>query len=379
MNRHRSAMAKTCAARLGKPSNSTLVCHALNVEENKFDVQDMTRYNAYISGSKAGHGMENSKNDAKNAGQNKGGEVAYRSGVAARLAGLSVETLRVWERRYGVSETERSPRGQRLYSEEQVYRLRLLKNLVDQGHPIGAIAGLPVAQLQELNGANAQDPDKPAGPIRVAVVGESLEGRLAGGGRESLNLDNRCSCPNLEQALSRLPKADAEVLVIELSELDESAVPHIIAAREAAEASAVVVLYRFCASATIRLLRSKDCFVMRVPADLGELVWLCRAALAGQRYAIKDQTAEQPTPPRFDEDALTFLSTSANKVGCECPRHLADILLMVGSFERYSAQCESRNPEDAQLHRELGHAAGQARSVLETAMERLVQAEGIKY
>ena len=39
-----------------------------------------------------------------------GGASGYRSGVAARLAGLPVETLRVWERRYGVSDAGRSPR-----------------------------------------------------------------------------------------------------------------------------------------------------------------------------------------------------------------------------------------------------------------------------
>lgn len=52
---------------------------------------------------------------------------------------------------------------------------------------------------------------------------------------------------------------------------------------------------------------------------------------------------------------------------------------MVGSFERYSAQCASHNADDAQLHRELGRAAGQTRSILEIAMERLARAEGIKY
>ena len=31
--------------------------------------------------------------------------VSYRSGAAARLAGLSPETLRVWERRYNLSNT----------------------------------------------------------------------------------------------------------------------------------------------------------------------------------------------------------------------------------------------------------------------------------
>ncbi|MCL6485084.1 MAG: MerR family transcriptional regulator, partial [Janthinobacterium lividum] len=75
--------------------------------------------------------------------------VLYRSGVAARLAGLPVETLRVWERRYGISDTGRSAHGQRLYSEAQVRRLRLMKQLVDQGHPIGALAKLQLEQLDQ--------------------------------------------------------------------------------------------------------------------------------------------------------------------------------------------------------------------------------------
>jgi hypothetical protein len=51
--------------------------------------------------------------------------------------------------------------------------------------------------------------------------------------------------------------------------------------------------------------------------------------------------------------------------------------MTVGSFERYSAQCASRNDEDRALHRELNEAAGRARTVLEQAMERLARAEGL--
>ena len=36
-----------------------------------------------------------------------------------------------------------------------------------------------------------------------------------------------------------------------------------------------------------------------------------------------------------------------------------------------------RNEADAQLHRDLEHAAGLARTVLEAAMERLARAEGL--
>ncbi|MNI33874.1 hypothetical protein D3C73_878420 [compost metagenome] len=66
-----------------------------------------------------------------------------------------------------------------------------------------------------------------------------------------------------------------------------------------------------------------------------------------------------------------------NPIACECPRHLAELLMMVGSFERYSAQCASRNDADAQLHLALEQAAGQARGILENAMGRLLQSEGM--
>ncbi|MDB5728371.1 MAG: helix-turn-helix-type transcriptional regulator [Noviherbaspirillum sp.] len=80
---------------------------------------------------------------------------------------------------------------------------------------------------------------------------------------------------------------------------------------------------------------------------------------------------------RFDEEMLATITAAGNRLACECPRHLADLLLMVGSFERYSAQCASRNADDAQLHQELQRAAGRARAILETAMERLARAEGL--
>ncbi len=318
---------------------------------------------------------ESLKHETEHAAEDK---PAYRSGVAARLAGLSVETLRVWERRYRVSNTERSPRGQRLYSAEQVNRLRLLKGLVDQGHAIGLIAGLSLQQLNELNGAPSVGQENSDSPVRVALIGPTLAGRIAASGRDSLLLDVRSSAGKLEQALPSLAQADIEVLVVEISELDEAAIPLIVQAKQAASAQAAVVLYRFSSSATIRQLRLQDCTVARVPTDPGELVMLCRTALSGPRGLPLQTAGGEPAAPRFDEEALSTLATSSNKIGCECPRHLAELLLMVGSFERYSAQCASRNEDDALLHRELGHAAGNARGILEKAMERLVQAEGLK-
>ncbi len=318
-----------------------------------------------------------------------GNGVWYRSGAAARLAGLSVETLRVWERRYGLSETERSERGQRLYSEEQVRRLGLLKQLVDQGHPIGQLATLAPAQLLALAGASGESGAAAVeGPLRLAVTGASLAHRIAASGAHA-RLHVVASWSRLEDAAA-LPASGvtggaaggvaskaADVLVVELSELHEAAMPGIAAVLDATQAAAVMVLYRFSSSATIRTMRAQGWLVARVPADVSELAALCRAALAGKGAPPPRAVPETAAPPRFDEQALAAISNAGNRLACECPRHLADLLLMVGSFERYSAQCASRNEADRLLHRDLYQAAGRARAVLEQAMEQLALAEGL--
>jgi len=300
----------------------------------------------------------------------------YRSGAAARLAGLPVETLRIWERRYSLSDAERSEHGQRLYSAEQVARLSLLKQLVDQGHAIGVLAGLAREQLQAMLAANAADARVGTGPVPIMLAGPSLARRVAAE-RQPLGLDVRASCARLDQVSELGNGSGAQVLVVELSELDDSAMPLLAAARDAAGVAATVVLYRFCSSATIRALRAQGYLVARVPADLGELALLCRSALAGQRLPAVEASAVTVTPPRFDEEALSAIAAAGNRLSCECPRHLTDLLLLVGSFERYSAQCANRNPQDAQLHKQLELASGQARVVLEDALMALAVQDGL--
>lgn len=81
-------------------------------------------------------------------------EPRYRIGAVARLSGLSTHVIRVWERRYGVLKPNRSGGGARLYSAEEVERLRLLKRAVDRGHAIGQLADLDQAELERLGGAS---------------------------------------------------------------------------------------------------------------------------------------------------------------------------------------------------------------------------------
>lgn len=303
--------------------------------------------------------------------------VVYRAGTAARMAGLPVETLRVWERRYQISDTQRSSHGQRLYSAEQVERLGLLKRLVDQGHGIGLLASLSYQQLQSmLEQYTSAQPPRSAAPIRAVIVGTSLPGRLLALGADTVGLDLRVRCARFADLDHDALECEADILIVEKAELDEALLPRIDALRARIPVAAVLVLYRFSSSATIRGLRGAGCLVARLPADLGELGLLCRIALQGQRMPLSHQPSAVPAS-RFGDEALSMLAQASARMACECPRHLAEVLLTVGSFERYSAQCALGSPEDAALHAALQRSAGQARALLEDALERLALAEGI--
>ena len=64
--------------------------------------------------------------------------------------GIGADTLRVWERRFGFPRPERDTRGHRLYPDEQVEHLRIIKKLQNLGHRPKQIFALSTEQRQQL-------------------------------------------------------------------------------------------------------------------------------------------------------------------------------------------------------------------------------------
>src|SRR5262249_36607357 len=56
--------------------------------------------------------------------------------------GVSPDTIRKWEQRYGVLRPDRTAGGQRRYSEEDVARVKWLKARIEEGYRIGEAAAL---------------------------------------------------------------------------------------------------------------------------------------------------------------------------------------------------------------------------------------------
>lgn len=82
---------------------------------------------------------------------------AHLLSIAAveRDTGLSKDTLRVWERRYGFPSPHRDAHGQRFYTGEDVSKLRLAKRLLDYGYRPGKILTLSAERLLQMVDAAA--------------------------------------------------------------------------------------------------------------------------------------------------------------------------------------------------------------------------------
>jgi CheY-like chemotaxis protein len=88
----------------------------------------------------------------------------YSIGALARILGIPAATLRTWEERYDVVVPERSPGGQRLYSQSQLEQLRFVGDQVAAGLSTGdahrllhelVIDGAPVGHAEIPDGSGS--------------------------------------------------------------------------------------------------------------------------------------------------------------------------------------------------------------------------------
>ena len=96
-------------------------------------------------------------------------EAAPRSIAAVeRDTGLTKDTLRVWERRYGFPNPGRDAFGERLYPIDQIDKLRVLRRLMDAGHRPGKLIHLPIHALMLLG--RQERLSTPAAPAHTAAA-----------------------------------------------------------------------------------------------------------------------------------------------------------------------------------------------------------------
>ncbi len=320
----------------------------------------------------------------------------HRSGAVARMLRMPVATLRVWERRYGLVQPALSASGQRLYSADDVRRLALIKQLTDLGHAIGSLAPLDMAHLQRVAATHAQTladshrrefagaaPLPPARAWRLAVIGAALGGRL-----QRPALLRRVGQPvsllgpfdNAAQAAAALQASEVDAVLIHEPHLHEGWRAAIDAAAPSLAGVPKAVLYGFAADAVCDALATAGTALLRDPQpDAVVAQWLHSLSLASAApQPAAGRPAPEPVPPRrWDDAALADFARLSSTVACECPRHVAELLVQLSHFESYSAECEHRHAADAELHAYLRQVAAGSRARFEAALEHVALHEGL--
>jgi len=322
----------------------------------------------------------------------------HRSGAVARMLRMPVATLRVWERRYGLTQPALSPSGQRLYSADDVRRLALLKQLTDLGHAIGSLAPLDMPQLQRVASTHAHalaatqksaraDAARlpPVRAWRLAVIGAALGSRLKRPGvlrRLGRPLVLLGPFDDVAQAAASLRGSGVDALLMHAPHLQADWLAAIDAAAPSLAGVPKAVLYGFATEPVCEALAAAGTALLREPQpDTVVAQWLhtlSTATTAPQLAAGSAALAIEPVPTRrWDDAALADFAGLSSTIACECPRHVAELLMQLSHFEAYSAECENRSPADAELHAYLRQVAADSRARFEAALEHVALHEGL--
>ncbi len=313
----------------------------------------------------------------------------YRIGAVANLSGVPVATLRVWERRYGLVAPPKTGGGQRLYSKQDVRKLTMLKTLTQQGHGISSLSVLSLDELQAMlnqhRAAHSSRGHASGEPveIRLAVVGYSIASRLEtqrfmqGLGQATLKLSQVFH--QLQDALQAEVTDAPQVLLVQMGSVQIGAAQDLVRLRKQWGVRRCILIYHFATVAVLQYLHSAGVVARREPVTDEELTDIIQSvAYVDSSLLLPDPGMQATIAPRKYSDAvLRRMAEISTNVLCECPRHVADLISMLNSFEAYSQDCLSNSTQDARLHAYLTAVSGSARAMFEQALERIAAHENI--
>lgn len=316
--------------------------------------------------------------------KNTAPDPGYSIGVVSRLTGIHPETLRMWERRYAVVQPSRSEGRSRRYSDNDVRRLSMIKTLVDAGHQISIVAPLSMAQLQGRLEATSPQAIRPAvgktGPCQIILVGTSLRANLAAAKSDAPDLKVVAAFDDAEHLRNRDSFPEADALVVEYATVQSETVGELRRMLALCGARRAVITYRFGARRALNDLESAGITCLRAPASAAEIQTACIGSRVEAGAAAVSLTAARGAaiPPRqFTPQQLARISVRTPSIACECPHHLVDLISSLTAFETYSLECQSKNAADAEIHAFLHATSAQARAMIEAALQRVAEFEGI--
>lgn len=311
----------------------------------------------------------------------------FRIGAVSKTTGIPVSTLRVWETRYGAFSPVKTEGKQRLFEEHDVSKAILLKQLSSDGHAISAIANLDLDQLRRMSNLQNSGHHKLSAngdPLTLAVVGLGLANRIETKKFAAGLKQNRIKVTDVLVDLAAATTADlseqSQVLLIKVNTLQTTVHSAIQALIQKHRFAQTIVIYNFAPEAVVQAMKFSGLIVRREPISDSELAELIQSVLfVDQARAQEFGTSGTVISSRkYSDETLARVAGISTNVLCECPRHVAELISQLASFEEYSQECLNKNADDAHLHAYLRSISGSARSLFENALEKIAQHEGIQ-
>ena len=307
-------------------------------------------------------------------------------GVVERMTGINANTLRMWERRYQLCASKRSPGGQREYTATDIDHLRLIKKLIDKGMRIGDIAQLPTTTLTSMileTGDDVGDIGKANDLLKTQVIGINLSRYFKTHIKRYPKLNIACSATDADKWLSNLELVDntlgdKDLLILQLNSLNKK---HIERLKKICDTKIhVIVLYLYSHQDVLDVLDKQSIFLIsgnlepsRIDEAVNKVIRLATNLTSlDQSSKAFDVSLPNCQPRQFDEEALIEAEALSNKLTCECPPHLTDLIRRLNAFEDYSQTCGAENWKQAAVHACLYSYANQARYLIEKALRAVL-------
>ena len=305
----------------------------------------------------------------------------FEIGAVSRITGISQHRLRMWERRYNMVTPRRNKSNRRYYSGQDVRKILLIKSLLDAGNSIGSIASLSISQLEEKIKSDpflekTSHNTKSDLTINVAVFGFDIVNKINNSSGKIKNLNVELVESDFEKFKNKLSKINTELLVLEFETLESKNIQDIYNLVGTNGANHVILIYWFSETKLIKTINRSLVTPVRSPIELDELTIICNNLYdlsSDFELDLKDNER------LFKFSELASIASCSPTIECECPHQLVTLIYSLLAFEKYSVECESRNLQDAKLHRFLFESTSKARSLIEKALQKVAEIEGIKY
>ncbi len=305
----------------------------------------------------------------------------YGIGTVARLTGVKPDTLRIWERRYQLGASHKSPSGRRLFTQADLEHLQLIAALVASGTRIGEIAVAERRTLEMLLRARGKgiQSDIPVRKPRILFVGDALCDWLE---------EHQGCLAHIDALLARCPLAHMDIslldtvagidgLVVEYGGRTAATKEMLLALSATLGTRNVLVLHQYGNERLVEELDQQGYTSASFPPDPAFLAFHLSLSTAVKEAGLGAQNLGQLVqgkPRLFNEQELSEARSLRSALDCECPRHIADLVRALGTFEDYSASCSVENWQDASLHACVYAYAVQARWLMEKALGLVLDA-----